>query len=100
MSIKKAPPKVAPNNAGLEAFISGAPDAAPVAPAKPARQAKSPDAKPYEKLRGKQIQTTITMQPDELDAINAAAESAGMSRAQFIRLASLKEAKRQSKLTS
>jgi hypothetical protein len=83
--------KAAAKEAAVDAFA----DAAPVAE-KPTRPPRQPEKKtrparvaPAEQksVRGNMVQTTITMTPEDLEAINQAAEANRMSRAAFIRWA-------------
>ena len=84
------------DDAALEAVASKAPvrEAGPKTPVD-----KKPNAAPaYAKLRGRMIQTTITMTPEDLASINAAAEAVHMKRADFIRRAVLQVIESKQKL--
>ncbi|MDO8775586.1 MAG: ribbon-helix-helix protein, CopG family [Burkholderiaceae bacterium] len=77
---------------GKEAAIDQFVESSPVVEAKPKAKSvvakkRDPHAKTYERLRGQMVQTTITMTPEDLEAINAAAKAARMTRAAFIRQA-------------
>jgi len=62
----KRPPSKAPE-AAADAFVGGAPDAKPVRP-----------------LRGNKAQITLTIDPDLLDQLDAAAKRMRLSRAALI----------------
>lgn len=108
MAISK-PPKINPadEDALFQKYISGAPDgspktAKPETPATPEpskkkpRESRKPEAAPEparqpeqrkKKDRGKKEPITLTIAPQLLDKVNAAARESGMSRAAYIAMA-------------
>lgn len=89
MTITKKPaistkPAAAPaDEAKIQAFLAGAPDAASTV-----NQPKDEKAASRVKtVRGKRLQITLTIAPELLDQVDAEAERSGMSRASLISLA-------------
>ncbi len=78
MSITKKPTKPTPDTitAAADAFISGAPDAAAIAPEAPRRVRK-----------GRKVQITLTIAEPLLDRVDELAGQIGQSRAAVINLA-------------
>lgn len=86
MAITKRPTK--PSPADIEAFISGAPDAAtsPTAVASAAPQPEQVNA-PKRVKKGKKVQITLTITEAMLERVDERAGQIGQSRAAWINLA-------------
>ncbi len=77
MTIHRKAKTMADRNAAAEAFVTGAPDAKPIAPAT------------YEKglPKGRKRQISLTIAPELLRKVDEQAEAAGIGRAAFISMA-------------
>lgn len=88
MAITKRPAKPSPTD--IDAFISGAPDAAPTtAPSSSLPVEPSPEAvsAPKRVKKGKKVQITLTITESMLERVDEKAAQIGQSRAAWINLA-------------
>ena len=85
MAITRRPPAATKpvNDAAADAFINGAPDAAPAKPA----PAAAPASARSNVVRGKQLQVTFALPAELLVKVDDAADGLSISRAAFIKQA-------------
>lgn len=84
MSIGRRP-KIVDDDAAFQQFVERAPRAAPKEPEQP-KEIKQPE-QPKKKVRKGKQPITLTIAPQLLEKVDAAAKASGMSRAAYIAMA-------------